>query len=79
MSLGPGPRHTDALADAVAAELGLPSTPPVVRAFAHLVVQAPSVARGVAGDPREQMDAYFALLRRGWDAERAELLSAPSG
>ena len=69
-------RHTDALADAIAADLGLPSTPPVVRALAHLVVQAPGIVRGPGVDPREQLDAYFTLLRSGWDAQQA-LLARP--
>jgi hypothetical protein len=48
----------------------------VVRAFAHLVVQAPSVARGVREDAREQLDAYFDLLRAGWDAQQDALTAA---
>jgi MftR C-terminal domain len=58
-------RHTDALAAAIAAELGLAATPPLVRALAYLAVQAPVVARGADGDPREQLDANFTLLRTG--------------
>jgi AcrR family transcriptional regulator len=64
-------RHADALADAIAAELGLADIPPVVRAFAHLVVQAPGAARGEGA--RERLDAYFDLLRTGWDAQQDAL------
>jgi len=35
------------------------------------VVQVPALARG--GDPREQVEAYFTLIRTGWDAQAAEL------
>jgi hypothetical protein len=56
----------------------LPPPPPVVRAFAHLVVQAPSVARGAREDAREQLDAYFDLLRAGRDAQQ-DALTADGG
>jgi AcrR family transcriptional regulator len=59
-------RHTDALASAISAELGL-------------AVQAPVVARGAEGDPREQLDAYFTLLRTGWDAQQRALSGNPDG
>jgi AcrR family transcriptional regulator len=72
-------RHTDALAAAIAAELGLAATPPLVRALAYLAVQAPVVARGAEGDPREQLDAYFTLLRTGWDAQEKALSPMPDG
>jgi hypothetical protein len=42
-----------------------------VRAFAHLVVQAPGAARGEGA--RERLDAYFDLLRIGWDAQQDAL------
>jgi AcrR family transcriptional regulator len=69
-------RHTDALARAIADELSLPEPTPVVRALAHLVVQAPGVGRGADIDPREQIEAYFTLLRTGWDAQEAALRGA---
>lgn len=72
-------RHTDALASAISAELGLASTPPVVRALAYLAVQAPVVARGADGDPSEQLDAYFTLLRTGWDVQQRALSGNPDG
>ena len=49
---------------------------PVVRALAHLVVQAPSMGRSADADPREQLEAYFTLLRTGWDVQEAALRSA---
>ena len=36
-----------------------------------VVVQAPAVARD--GDPTEQVEAHFTLLRTGWDAQVAGL------
>jgi AcrR family transcriptional regulator len=72
-------RHTDALAAVIAAELGLASTPPVVRALASFVVQAPVAARGVDVDPREQLEACFTLLRTGWDAQQEVLSEDPDG
>jgi hypothetical protein len=72
-------RHTDALAAAIAGELGLAATPLLVRALAYLAVQAPVVARGADGDPREQLDAYFTLLRTGWDTQEKALSPIPDG
>ena len=66
-------RHTDALAGAIADELGLAAPTPVVRALAQLVVQAPGAARAADVDPGEQLEAYFTLLRTGWDAQEAAL------
>jgi hypothetical protein len=40
------------------------------------VVQAPGVGRGPDVDPREQLEAYFTLLRTGWDVQEAAVRSA---
>jgi hypothetical protein len=34
---------------------------------------------GADGDPREQLDAYFTLLRTGWDAQEKALSPMPDG
>ena len=63
-------RHADALADAVAADLGLyPHRP-------RSSAPSPTSSRRLpwrGGDPREQVEAYFTLIRTGWDAQAAEL------
>jgi AcrR family transcriptional regulator len=69
-------RQTDALASAIAEDLGLPEPTPTVRALAYLVVQAPGVGHGTDGDRREQLDAYFTLLRTGWDTQETALRAA---
>ncbi|TCK20544.1 TetR/AcrR family transcriptional regulator [Pseudonocardia endophytica] len=59
-------RHEDALADAIAAEVGESDPSPAVRAIANIVVHLPALLRRDGVDPREQLDATFALLRDGW-------------
>ena len=72
-------RHAEALSAAIADDLGLAAPPPVVRALAHLVVAAPGLVRGADADPRAQLDAFFALVRTGWDAGEAELRTPSPG
>ncbi len=60
-------RHGEALAVAIAADLGLAEPTPTVRALAHIVTDLPATLPGRrGGGPREQLDAVFAILRHGW-------------
>lgn len=61
-------RHEDALATAIAEEVGQAEPSPTVRAVAHVVVNLPALLRRDGVDPREQLDATFTLLRDGWSA-----------
>ena len=58
-------RHEDALADAIAADLGLDAPSPQVRAYARFVIQAQLIVLG-SPDPAAQVDAAFELLEPGW-------------
>ncbi|WP_345097682.1 TetR/AcrR family transcriptional regulator [Planomonospora venezuelensis] len=60
-------RHTDALAQAIAEESGLPESEPACTALAHFALEAPRVARG-HDDPRLAVARAFDLLEIGWRA-----------
>ncbi|MEL5991273.1 TetR/AcrR family transcriptional regulator [Microbacterium phosphatis] len=64
-------RHGDALADAIAAELGLDEPTPQVRAYARFVVQSQSLVF-TAPDPAGALGAVFDLLDTGWAAYEAD-------
>ncbi|MFF2521028.1 TetR/AcrR family transcriptional regulator [Streptomyces liangshanensis] len=65
-------RHTDALAQVIAEESGLPAHDPACKALAHFALEAPRAARGQE-DPRQAVIRAFELLESGWGAV------APSG
>ncbi|OAZ44038.1 TetR family transcriptional regulator [Microbacterium arborescens] len=60
-------RHEDALAEAVAAELGEERPDPHVRAFARFVLQIQTMVNE-SDDPEATLDAGFAVLENGWAA-----------
>ncbi|MET7934844.1 TetR family transcriptional regulator [Streptomyces sp. NPDC005322] len=60
-------RHTDALAQAIAEDSGLPEDDPVCTALAHFALEAPRAARG-HDDPRQAITRAFDLLENGWPA-----------
>jgi len=59
-------RHEDALAAAIAADLGRPEPSTAVRAFARFVLDVHSLARA-APDPTAAVDEIFDLITPGWD------------
>lgn len=58
-------RHEDALAEAIAAELGQDAPELEVRAYARFVIQI-QVLVFESPDPMQLLDAGFALLEPGW-------------
>lgn len=58
-------RHEDALADAVAADLGLAEPTAEVRVYARFVLQIQLLMMGGA-DPLPMLDAGFRILEAGW-------------
>lgn len=60
-------RHTGALAQAIAAENGLPPNDPGCTALAHFALEAPRAARR-HDKPREAVIRAFDLLDNGWQA-----------
>ena len=60
-------RHEDALAAAIAADLGLAEPSTACRAFAHFVLAVYPLARAAA-DPAAAVDEIFDLIAPGWDA-----------
>jgi AcrR family transcriptional regulator len=59
-------RHEDALARAIAEDLGLDGPTAAVRVLAHVVTDVPALLHDPGVDAREQIDALFALVRDGW-------------
>ena len=62
-------RHADSLAQAIAADLGLPQTTTVCRAVARFVVEAFSLAREAA-DPPTAVEEVFTMIEAAWEAAR---------
>ena len=62
-------RHADALATAIAADLGLPETTTVCRTIARFVIDAFSLAR-TAQDPRAAVDEIFPMIEAAWKVGR---------
>ncbi len=60
-------RHAEALAEAIAGELGVAPTTPACRAIAKFVIDAYSVARE-ADDPEGAVDEVFAMIEAAWQA-----------
>jgi AcrR family transcriptional regulator len=60
-------RHEDALATAIAADLGLAEPSTVCRAFARFVLGVYPLAREAA-EPAAAVDEIFDLISPGWDA-----------
>jgi AcrR family transcriptional regulator len=58
-------RHTNALAQTIAEESGLPAHDPACTALAHFALEAPRTSRGDR-DPREAVIRAFDLLETGW-------------
>lgn len=64
-------RHEDALAAAIAADLGLAEPSTAGRAFARFVLGVYPLARAAA-DPAAAVDEMFDLISPGWDATVAD-------
>ncbi|GAA3879042.1 TetR/AcrR family transcriptional regulator [Streptomyces sedi] len=62
-------RHADALAAAVADDLGLPRATTACRALARFVVDAHVLARG-ADDPEAAVGEIFPMIEAAWSAAR---------
>ncbi|MBC3843522.1 TetR family transcriptional regulator [Streptacidiphilus sp. 4-A2] len=60
-------RHQNALAQAIAADIGASADDPVCAALARFALEAAGLARG-REDPRQAVEAAFALLENGWTA-----------
>ena len=60
-------RHARSLADAIAADLGLPQPTTACRAIARFVVEAFSLARE-ADDPGAAVDETFVLIEAAWES-----------
>lgn len=58
-------RYEDALADTIAAELGLPAPTDGIRAFSRFVLQV-QLLIAEAPKPFEMLDASFGILEKGW-------------
>ncbi|OIJ65683.1 TetR/AcrR family transcriptional regulator [Streptomyces mangrovisoli] len=58
-------RHEHALAEAVAADLGVAADDPRCAALAHFALEARALA-GTTADPAATVNAAFDLLERGW-------------
>ncbi|WP_077801870.1 TetR/AcrR family transcriptional regulator [Streptomyces sp. JHA26] len=61
-------RHTDALAQVIAEESGLPENDPACAALAHFALEAPRAARSHGDDARQAITVAFDLLDNGWRA-----------
>jgi AcrR family transcriptional regulator len=68
-------RHQEALAGAIAGELGLTEPSTICRAFARFVLDVYPLAREAA-DPVAAVDEIFDLITPGWDAVMFSLPSA---
>ncbi len=62
-------RHADSLAQAIAADLGLPQTTTVCRAVARFVVDAFALARE-ADDPQAAVEEIFGMIEAAWESVR---------
>lgn len=62
-------RHADSLAQALAADLGLPQTTTVCRALARFVVDAFCLARE-ADDPQTAVEEVFEMIEAAWEVVR---------
>lgn len=58
-------RHEDALADAIADELGLSAPTPEIRVYARFVLQMQNLV-GESEDQQATLEAGFAILDSGW-------------
>ena len=65
-------RHEDALADAIADELGLPSPTAEIRVYARFVLQLQLLVTD-SDDQLETLEAGFVVLEHGWAQVEAEL------
>ncbi|MFH8404204.1 TetR/AcrR family transcriptional regulator [Streptomyces sp. NPDC018019] len=62
-------RHAEALATAIAADLGLPPATTACRTLARFVIDAYSLAREAA-DPDAAVDEIFRMIEAAWEAGR---------
>ncbi|MFD3815601.1 TetR/AcrR family transcriptional regulator [Streptomyces rubiginosohelvolus] len=62
-------RHADALAIAIAAELGVPETSTACRTIARFVIDAFALACEAA-EPGDAVDEVFRMIEAAWDASR---------
>ncbi|WP_097991343.1 TetR/AcrR family transcriptional regulator [Streptomyces sp. f51] len=62
-------RHADALAIAVAADLGVPETSTACRTIARFVIDAFALACEAA-EPGDAVDEVFRMIEAAWDASR---------
>ncbi|WP_097886495.1 TetR/AcrR family transcriptional regulator [Streptomyces sp. st140] len=62
-------RHADALAIAIAADLGVPETSTACRTIARFVIDAFALACEAA-EPGDAVDEVFRMIEAAWDASR---------
>jgi AcrR family transcriptional regulator len=63
-------RHQDALAAAIAADVGMPADDPHAQALARFTLESTALAHRSA-DPQRALEAAFDLLERGWSLSRS--------
>jgi AcrR family transcriptional regulator len=59
-------RHADALARAIAEDVGAPAADPTCAALARFALETRNLVR-LGDDPRQAIERAFALLEHGWD------------
>ncbi len=69
-------RHQDALAAAIAADVGAPADDPRAHALARFTLESTALAHRSA-DPRRAIEAAFDLLERGWAARASSTEATP--
>jgi AcrR family transcriptional regulator len=69
-------RHQDALAAAIAADVGAPTDDPHAQALARFTLESTALAHRSA-DPRRALEAAFDLLERGWAAQASSTEATP--
>ena len=70
-------RHEDALADAIAEELGLAQPMAEIRVYARFVLQMQLLVND-SDDPLATVDAGFRLLDSGWGPIEAKIAGSPA-
>ncbi len=67
-------RHEDALADAIAEELGLPAPTVEIRVYSRFILQM-QILVTESDDQREILEAGFAVLEHGWGPVEKRLIA----